>query len=75
MTESESHSVVFNSLLPCGLQPAKLLCPWNSPGKNTEVGSCSLLQGISPAQGLNLGLPHCGQCSYSLSHQGSPDLF
>ena len=26
-------------------------CPWNSPGKNTGVGSLSLLQGIFPTQG------------------------
>ena len=28
-----SHLVVPNSLQPHGLQPARLLCPWNSPGK------------------------------------------
>ena len=38
-----SHSVVSNSLQPHGLQPARLLCPWNSPGKNTGVVSHSLL--------------------------------
>ena len=37
----------------------RLLCPWNSPGKNTGVGSHSLLQGIFPTQGWNLGLLHC----------------
>ena len=37
---------------------AALLCPWNSPGKNTGVGSCSLFQGIFPFQGWNPGLPH-----------------
>ena len=42
-----SHSVVSNSLWPHGLQPASLLCPWNSLDKNTGVGSHSLLQGIS----------------------------
>ena len=26
-------------LQPHGLQPTRLLCPWNSPGKNTGVGS------------------------------------
>ena len=31
-----------------GLQPAKLLCPWSSPGQNTGVGSCSLLHGNLP---------------------------
>ena len=37
------------------------LCPWNSPGKNTGVGSHSLLQGIFLTQGSNLGFPHCRQ--------------
>ena len=32
---------------------------WDSPGKNTGVGSHTLLQGIFPTQGLNLGLLHC----------------
>ena len=32
---------------------------WNSPGKNTGVGSQSLLQGIFLTQGSNPGLPHC----------------
>ena len=40
------------------LQPHVLYTPWNSPGKNTGVGSCSLLQGIFPTQGSNPGLPH-----------------
>ena len=34
---------------PC-LQPARLLCPWDSPGKNTRVGCRGLLQGIFPPQ-------------------------
>ena len=55
-----------------GLQPARLLCSWNSPGKNTGVGSHSLLHGIFPTQGSNLGLPHCRQILYQLSHQESP---
>ena len=46
-------SVVSNSFPPQGLQPARLLCPWNSPGKNTSVGSHSLLQRIFPTQGSN----------------------
>ena len=35
-----------NSLQPHELQPIRHLCPWNSPGKNTGVGSHFLLQGI-----------------------------
>ena len=49
-----------------------LLCPWNYPGKNPRVGGHSLQQGIILTQGLNLGLLHCGQILYHLSHQGSP---
>ena len=29
-----------------GLYPSRLLCPWNSPGKNSGMGSHFLLQGI-----------------------------
>ena len=47
----------------------RLLCLWNSPGKNTGVGSYSLLQGIFPTQGLNPSLLHCKQILYHLSHQ------
>ena len=54
------------TLRPHGLQPTMLLCPWNSPGKNTGVGSLSLL---FPAQGLNLSLLHFRQILYCLSHQ------
>ena len=52
---------------------ARLLCPWDSPGKNTGMNYCFLLQGIFPAQGLNphlLCLLHCRQVLYLLSHQG-----
>ena len=40
-----------------------------SPGKNTEVDSHSLLQGIFPTQESNLGLLHCRQILYCVSHQ------
>ena len=69
---SGSCSVVSDSLQPHRLLLARLLCAWNSPGRNTGVGSHSLLQGIFLTQGLNLGLPHCRQVLYCLSHQGSP---
>ena len=48
-----SNLLVSSSLWLCGLQPTRLPCLWNSPGKNTEVGCCALLQGIFPTQGLN----------------------
>ena len=47
------------------------LYPWKSLGKDTGVGSCSLLQGIFPIQGSKLSLPHCRQILYHLSNQGS----
>ena len=55
-----------------GLYPARLLCPWNYPGKNTGVVCCSLLQGIFLTQGWNLHLPCCRQILYRLSHLGNP---
>ena len=48
-------SVVPDCLRPHGLSPARLLCLWDSPGKNTGVG-CHVLQGIFPTQGSNLHL-------------------
>ena len=63
-SERFSRSVVSNSLQPHGLQPARFLCLWNSPGKNTGVNSHSLLLGIFPTQGLNPGLLHCRQSTY-----------
>ena len=69
-----SRSVLSKSLRPRGLQPARLLCPWDSPSKNTGVGSLSLLRGIVPTQGSNPHLLHCRQTLYHLSHQGSPRI-
>ena len=64
------------TLLPLNeLQPARLLCPWNFPGKNTGVGCHFFLEGISPTQGSNLHLLpllHWQADSLPLSHWGSP---
>ena len=35
------HFSMPNSLWPCGLYPAWLLCPWDSTSRNTGVGSVS----------------------------------
>ena len=56
------------------MQPVRLLCPWDFPGKNTGVGCHFLLHRIFPTQGLNLGLLHCRWILYHLNHQGSPNL-
>ena len=71
-SKSVSPSVVSHSFGSHALQPTRLLCPWDSPGKNTGVGCHSLLQGIFPTQESNLGLLHCRQIPYHLSHQGRP---
>ena len=39
-----------------GLQPSRLLCPWDFPGENTGVGCHFLVQRIFLAQGSNLPL-------------------
>ena len=54
-------------LQPHGPLPARLLCPWDSPGKNTGVDCRALLQGVFLAQGLNpspLQLLHQRQILY-----------
>ena len=63
--ESESRSIVSYSLQPHGLYSL-----WNSLGQNTGVCSLSLLGGIFPTEGLNLGLLHCRQILYKRNRQG-----
>ena len=72
--ESESVKSLRCAQLFLGLQAARLLCPWDSPGKNTGVGCCFLLQGIFPTQGSNLHLwclLLCRLILYPLSHRRS----
>ena len=52
----------FSDSMDC--KPARLLCPWDFPGKNTGVGGHSLLQGIFPTQGSNPHLLHWRQILY-----------
>ena len=58
-------SVMSDCFQSHGLQPARLLCPWDFPGKNIGVGSHALLQGIFLTQGSNPHLLHCRQIFYS----------
>ena len=51
---------------------SRLLCPRDSPGKNTGVGSHSFLQENFLTRGSNTGLLHCRRILYRQSHQGSP---
>ena len=46
-----------SALRPHELKPTKLLCPWNSPGRNTGVGSHSLLQRIFHDLGIETESP------------------
>ena len=59
MHESEkwkwSCSVVSDAWRPHGLQPTRLLCPWDFQGKSTGVGCHILLQGIFLTQESNPG--------------------
>ena len=55
--------------------PARLLCPWNSPDKNTGVGCHLLLPGVFPTQRSNsqlLGLLHWRADSLPLAPPGKP---
>ena len=67
-----SQKVMSHSLPSHGLQPTRLLCPWDFPGMNTGVGCHFLLQGIFLTQGLNLHLLHWQEDSLPLSHWESP---
>ena len=67
----QSHPT-FCNLMDCSLPGSSV--HGDSPGKNTGVGYHVLLQATFPTQGSNLGLPHCRQILYQLSHQGNPRI-
>ena len=75
-----SRSVMSDSLQPCGLWPARLLCPWNFPGKDTGEGCHFLFQEIIVTRGhpgIQPGFllaPALQVDSSPLSHRGSPFL-
>ena len=62
----------WKSLSHVSLQPHGLYSLWNSPGKNTGVGSLSLLQQICSTQESKWGLLHYRWVLYQLSYQGNP---
>ena len=63
-----SLSVMSRSMWPRGLKPARLFCPWNSPGKNTGVDCHALLQGIFLIQVSKLYFLQCMHCRQILYH-------
>ena len=69
-SENVSSSVMSSSWQSHGLQPTRLLCQWNFPGKNTGVGCHFILKGIFPTRGQNLGLLHCRQILYHRATRG-----
>ena len=71
---SSLHTLLLSHVQVHRLYLTRLLCPWNSPRKNTGVGCCFLLQGIFPTQGSNLCLLHWQVDSLLLSHLRSPLL-
>ena len=59
-----SRSVVSNSFRPHGLQPTRLLRPWDFPGKSTGVGCQCLLHN---SLALNIILPPlCRNCTLEI---------
>ena len=69
-----SHWVVSDSLRTHGLEPSRLLCPWDSTGKNIGVCCHSLLQGIFLTQGSNPCLLHWWADSLPPEPLGKPLL-
>ena len=72
-------SVVYDSLQPPGLQPTRLLCPWDSPGRNTGVGCHALLQGSSQPRdqtqvSCTVGFPDSSVGKESACHVGDHSL-
>ena len=59
-------------LWPHGLLPARLLCPWDFPGKNIGMGCHFLLQGLFPTQESNPSFLHWLADSLPPSHLESP---
>ena len=71
----EVAAAVCDSLHHYGQQPTSLLCPWDSPGKNTGVGCCFLLRGSFPTGDrtyVSLCLLHCQESSLPLEPPGKP---
>ena len=62
------------TLWPYGLQPTRLLCPWDSPGKNTGEGCHALLQGIFLNWGLNPRLLLCRWILYHWATRDAPSI-
>ena len=69
-----SHLSHVHSVWPYGLQPTRLLCPWDFPGKNTGVGCHALFHGIFLAQGSNPCLLYLPALSGKFCTTSTPNL-
>ena len=67
--------ITQSCLWPHRLEPARLLCPWDSPGKDTGVGRHCSPPGDLPNPGNESRSPSLQADSYHLSHQRSLNLF
>ena len=68
------HSVMSNSLRSFGLQLARLLCPWDFSGKNTEMGCISSSRISSQPRDRTCVSYIVGGFFTPLSHQRSPKV-
>ena len=69
-----SFQVMSDSLRPSELQPTKLLCPWDSPGKNNGVGSRPSPEGL-PNPETELRSPEMQADSLPSEPPGKPSFF
>ena len=60
------------TLVTRGLQPARLLCPWDFPGKNTGVGLPFPSPGDLPNPGIEPGSPALQADSLPTELPGKP---
>ena len=64
-----------NSFVTLWTVTPQLLCPWDSPGKDTGVGCPFLSQGSFPNPGMEASSPQLLMRSLPLSHQGTVSRF
>ena len=60
------------TLQPRGLQPARLLCPWDSPGKNTGMDYHALSSGRPGIEPVSLASPALQMDFYCCTSRGAP---
>ena len=68
-----SRSVMSDSVRPHGLQPSRLLCPWDSPGKSTGVGCHFLLHCMKMKVKLLSRVQLCAT-PWTAAHQAPPSM-